>query len=559
MYATHGSSAIYWEKKMKRTLRFLGTLLTGALVLAMAVPAAGQGDLLKFSAPDCNYGGEIKSIEAVDASTVKFTLCSSDAAFPSKAAFSAFGIHPAAQLTKDSGGGDDLLNNPIGTGPYKLSKWDHGNEIDMVANENYRGPAPKAKNLVFKWNKDATARWNELQAGTADGIEYVGPGDFAAIEANKDFKLYAIPPVNILYLGINSTVKPFDNVKVRQAIAHAIDKKRIVDNFYPEGSTVATQFMPPTIFGYTKDSKNNEFDLAMAKQLMKDSGVTLPIEATLNYRDVVRPYFPQPGVITQDIQAQLKEIGINLTVSAMESVAFLDAAQAGKLQLVMLGWGADYPDATNFLDFHFNNPQEKQFGDVNPDLGAILKKAASTGDTTARLALYKQANDMIADTVPMVPIANGGPAHAFKAAVTGAYGNPFSAIQFALLGNGADTMVWLQAGEPGSLYCNDESDGETLAACEQISESLLSFKPGAGDVEPGIASLPTANADATEYTFKLIDGVKWSDGTAVTANDVVLSWDVAWDAASPLHKGRSGAFDYFAGFFQGFLNPPAKK
>src|SRR5262249_42302686 len=157
---------------------------------------------------------------------------------------------------------------------------------------------------------------------------------------------YPVPSANVFYLGINNRVKPFNNIKVRQAIAHGIDKKRIIDNFYPPGSTVADQFMPESIFGFTPDSKKNAFDLNMAKQLMKDSGCTLPIKTTLSFRDVVRGYLPQPPVIAQDLQAQLKEIGIEADIKVMESGAFLDAASKGELDLFMLGWGADYPDAT---------------------------------------------------------------------------------------------------------------------------------------------------------------------------------------------------------------------
>jgi ABC-type transport system substrate-binding protein len=527
----------------------------------LGAPAAGQGSLLKFSAPDCKYGdgtGEIKSIEALDNGTVQFTLCSPDPAFLSKAAFSAFDIHEAAQLTKTGGGGDALLSNPIGTGPYKLAKWDRGNEIDLVANENYRGPAPKIKSVVLKWNKESTARWNELQAGTVDGIFNVGPADFGAIQANPDFKVYPIPPVNILYLGINNKIKPFDNVLVRQAIAHAIDKKRIVDNFYPPASTTADQFMPSSIFGYTKDSKVDNYDLALAKDLMAKSGVTLPITTTLSYRTTVRGYFPQPDVIAQDVQAQLKQIGINVTLDVKESSALFSAQTSGKLSLHLLGWGADYPDATDFLDYHFgtNAGTGDGFGARDPKLTALLSQAAQLSDPAARLALYKQANSEIADFVPMVPIANGGAADAYKATVTGAYGGPFSAVQFALLGNSSGKLVAMQTGEPLSLYCNDESDGETLRACEQISESLLSYAPGGGDVKPGLAASWTANKDLTQWTFKLAPGVKFSDGAALTANDVVLSWDVEWDAASPLHKGNTGTFSYFNGFFGSFLNPP---
>jgi peptide/nickel transport system substrate-binding protein len=436
-------------------------------------------------------------------------------------------------------------------------KWDHGNELDLTVNENYRGPKPKIKNLIIKWNAEAAARWNELQAGTVDGISNLAPGDFKAVESNADFKLYPVPSTNIFYLGINNTVKPFDNVKVRQAIAHGIDKKRIVDNFYPPASSVADQFMPDSIFGFTPGAKTNEFDLTLAKKLMQESGVTLPIKTTLSYRDVVRGYLPQPGVVAQDLQAQLKEIGIEVEIKVMESGAFLDAATAGKLELHMLGWGADYPDATNFLDYHFGKGSSPQFGDKDPKLTALLDKASQLSNAAQRLALYKQANDEIADFVPMVPIAHGGSAAAFKKGVTGVHVGGFAAIPFGLSANGSsDKLIWMQNAEPISLYCGDETDGETLFACEQINESLLSYEPGGGAVKPGLAQTWTANKELTEWTFKLVPNVKFSDGSAFDSEDVVVSWTMLWDAANPLHKGRTGAFDYFSSLFGGFLNPP---
>jgi ABC-type transport system substrate-binding protein len=542
---------------MKKMLRVITVLAIAVLVLGLAGPVPSSAALLAQA--ECTHEGtNIKAIEAVDKLTVKFTFWCPDPAFPAKAAFSAFGIHSAAQLKATGGGGPELLNNPIGTGPYKLAKWDHGNEIDLVANENYRGPKPHAKTAIIKWNSEAAARWNELQAGTIDGMDNPAPGDFKAIQSNPDFKLYPRPSANIFYLGINNRVKPFDNVKVRQAIAHAIDKKRIVDNFYPVGSIVADQFMPPSIPGYTPESKKNAYDVNLAKQLMKESGVTLPIKTTLSYRDVVRVYLPQPGVVAQDIQAQLKEIGIEAEIKVMESGAFLDAASAGKLELHLLGWGADFPDATDFLDYHFGKGASDQFGDKDPKLVDILNKAAQLSDMPSRLKLYKQANDEIADFVPMVPIAHGGSAAAFKASVKGAYASPFAAIQLAALDPGTDKIVWMQNAEPISLYCNDETDGETLFACEQINESLLSYEQMGGAVKPGLAKSWSGNKDATEWTFKLFDGVKWSDGSPFTADDVVLSWTVLWDAANPMHKGRTGAFDYFSSFFGGFLNAPKK-
>ncbi len=541
---------------MKSLFRMLPLAMLVVIVLGLALPVAAQG-MTSVSAPDCSYGGQIKSIEAIDAMTVKFTFCYPDPAFPSKAAFSAFAIHSSDQLNATGGGGDELLSNPIGTGPYKLEKWDRGNEMVFSVNENYWGDKPIEPTAILKWNSEAAARWNELQAGSIDGMDNVGPADFAAVEANPDMKLYPRASTNVFYLGINNTVAPFDNPMVRQAIAYGIDKQRIVDNFYPPGSTVANQFMPSSIFGYTPDSKTIPYDIEMAKKLLADSGVTLPIETTLSYRDVVRGYLPQPGVVAQDLQAQLAAIGINVTINKMESGAFLDAAQKGELSLHLLGWGADYPDATNFLDYHFGAGSSDQFGEHDPKLTDLLSKAAQLSDPAARLDLYKQANDEIADFVPMVPIANGGNAVAFAARISGAYAGAFSAEQFRVMEDPSDdNIIFEQNGEPISLYCNDESDGETFRACEQINESLLGFELGSGNVVPALATEWSANADLTEWTFTLRPDVKFSDGSTFDADDVITSWAAMWDAASPLHVGRTGDFTYFSSLFGSFLNAP---
>lgn len=543
---------------MKSVFRMVPLLTTAVVALGLVMPAFAQ-DALKLEAPACggDYKGSIKAIEAPDKYTFKLTLCAPDPALPSKVAFSGFAIQSSDHL-KATGGGGDLLNNPIGTGPYKLEKWDKGNEIVLTANENYWGDAPIEKTAIIKWNSEAAARWNELQAGTVDGIANVGPADFAAVEANPDYKLYPGLSTNVFYLGINNTFAPFDNVKVRQALTYAIDKQRIVDNFYPPGSTTADQFMPPSIFGYTADSKTIGFDLEKAKALLAESGVALPIKVDLSYRDVVRGYLPQPSVVATDLQAQLKEIGIEINITPMESGAFLDAASAGKLPMFMLGWGADYPDATNFLDFHFGTGSNDSFGAKDPVLTDLLTKAAQLSDPAARLKIYTEANNEIADFVPMIPIAHGGNANAWKASIKGAYTGAVSAAQFRVMENpDGDQIVFQQNAEPISLYCNDESDGETFAACEQITDSLLGFELGGGNVVPALATEWSANADLTEWTFKLREGVKFSDGSEFDSADVYETYAAMWDAKNPLHVGRTGAWDYMTGYFGGFLNAPA--
>jgi ABC-type transport system substrate-binding protein len=513
------------------------------------------------AADPCAYGGEIKSIEALDDMTVQFTLCFPDGAFPAKAADTGLQIWPAEVLKAGAtSGGKEWLDKPVGTGPYKLKEWRKGDQMILEANPDYWGEKPAAQTVVFRWSSEAAQRLLELQSGNVNGIDNPGPDDFATIEGDENLQLQPRGPVNIFYVGMNNTYPPFDNEKVRQALAMAIDRKRIVDNFYPEGSILATQFMPPSIFGYTEGLDWYAVDPAKAKEMLTEAGVydaDGKWKIKLFYRDVVRGYLPEPGVVAQDIQAQLAEIGVDLEIVVMESGAYLDAADAGELNgLHLLGWGADYPDATNFVDYHFGAGSSKQFGAKWEDITTRLAKAAAAGDADERLKIYAEANELIKQHAPMIPVAHGASATAWAAACKGAHASPLTREKLGAVDCGADTLVFMQNAEPISLYCPDETDGETFRACEQINEALLGYKVGTTEIEPGLAESYESNAEGTVWTFKLRPGVKWHDGSTLDAEDVLTSWTAQWDAASPLHTGRVGDFTYFKSYFTQFLNAP---
>ena len=518
-------------------------------------PPSADFEGMTSAADSCDYGGVLSSITAVDELTVQFELCTPDVAFPSKVAFSALNIHPSEHLEATGGGGPALIDNPIGTGPYQLAEWAKGDQIVLTRYDDYWGDAAKAATLVFRWSSEAAQRLVELQAGTVDGIDNPGRDDFAVIQGDPNLQLLEREGTNIFYIGLNRNKEPFDDEKVRQAIALAIDRERIVDNFYPPGSTVADQFLPTSIFGYTPQPTWWEQDVEAAKALLTEAGFPNGFDVTINYRDVVRSYLPSPGTVAQDIQAQLAAIGVNVTIEVMESGAFLDASDAGELTMYMLGWGADYPDATNFLDFHFGRGASAQFGDGFEDIWAVLDEAASIADPATRLGLYEQATELLKQHVPMIPVAHGGSGVAYRADVADAHVSPLGNEYFAAMDpGGRDTFVWMQNAEPIGLYCADETDGESLRACEQINESLLSYKIGGSDVEPALAVEWAANDDGTVWTFNLRSGVTFHDGSKFDANDVVMSYLVQWDAASPLHTGRDGNFTYFNAFFASFLN-----
>jgi ABC-type transport system substrate-binding protein len=507
-----------------------------------------------LSAPDCSYGGEIKSIEAVDQYTVKFTLCNPDPAFLSKVAFAAFGIQSAAYLEK-TGGTGDILSTPLGSGPYMLKEWVRGDHMTLVPNPYYRGGELKNKELIIRWNKEAAARLLEIQAGTADAIDTPSPDDFDKIKADPNLKLMPRNALNVFYLGMNNAKKPFDNEKVRQAVAMAIDKKRIVDNYYPAGSSPAEQFVPPALVpGYVEGYKWYDYDPEGAKKLLAEAGFPNGFETTLGYRDVVRVYLPLPGKVAQEIQSQLAQVGIKVTLAPMESGAYLASVAAGEQFLFMNGWGADYPDPTNFYDFHFTGAS-KSFGTPFPDVIEAIRAAAYNPDPAERTKLYGKVAELIKLHAPMVPIAHGTNAIVYKASVVNPEASPLQNEQFQYMYvPGQDQFVQIQAGEPISLYCNDETDGESMRACIQIFDYLYWYKPGTTELVPSVADSYTVNKDLTEWTFKLNPNNKFSDGTPLDANDVVLTFVVSWDAKNPLHTGNTGVFEYFNGYFAKQLN-----
>jgi ABC-type transport system substrate-binding protein len=507
---------------------------------------------------DADYTGEFKKITAIDRLTVEFQLCNPDVAFLSKVAFSAFAIDDSDYLTANAAS-KVYLEEPNGTGPYKLKEWDHGNRLVLEAFDGYWGGAPKTPNVEFRWSDEAAQRWLELQAGSVDGIDNPGADDIDDIKANSDVTLYPREGLNTLYLGFNNTIEPWDDVNVRKAIALGLDRERLVDNFYPEGSEVATHFTPCAIPYGCEGEETWEFDAAAGKDLLTQAGFDFSKSYKIQFRAAVRGYAPDPPIIATEIANQLKaNLGINVVPTLLESGAMTDGFAAGTLDgIIQFGWGADYPDITNFLDFHFGSGSGKKFGQPFPDIVEALNKGAQSADEAVRRASAEEANNLIKEHVPAVIVAHGGSGTVFKADVQGAHSSPLSTEIFSVMQAGdRDTLVWMQNAEPLGLYCGDETDGESLRACEQIKESLYAYKVAGTATEPSLATECTSNDDLTVWTCTLRDGVTFHDGAELDANDVVLSYAVQWDADHELHVGRSGAFEYFPGLFGGFLNPP---
>jgi ABC-type transport system substrate-binding protein len=536
---------------------------------ATVYPASGEAPCGQAAAPDAahdKYQGNFKKITATEAHTVVFDLCNPDVAFLSKIAFSSFAINDTQWLQDKI---DPALteNQPIisevnGTGAYKLGTWNRGSNITMEAFPDYWGTKAKAQTLIIQWSKEAAQRLVALTSRTVDGIDNIGPDDFKTVQDNADLQLQPRIGLNTLYLGFNNTFKPFDNEAVRQAIAKGIDKKRLVDNFMPVGSEVADYFTPCAIANACEGTKWYDFDPAAAKQELTAAGFDFSKTYKLHYRAAIRGYLANPPVVATDIQTQLQNnLGIKVALDLQEDGAYIDNANAGKLDdFHLLGWGADYPDMTNFLDYHFGAGATTQFGNKFSDLTAILQQAAAGKSDADRKPLYAQANDLVRKHVPMIPISHAASGLAYLADVKDAHASPLGNETFAVMTPGdRNQFVFVQAAEPKGIYCADESDGEALRVCEQMTEGLYGYEIGGVKSIPALAEGCVPNAGLTQWTCTLRSGVKFHNGATLDANDVVLSFAVQWDAEHQLHKARTNGFSYFSGLFGGFLNPPAPK
>ncbi|MEA2011379.1 MAG: ABC transporter substrate-binding protein [Actinomycetota bacterium] len=520
----------------------------------VAPDPAFEGKVL--DAGGCDYGGRVEKITALDEFTVEFDLCGPHPAFLAQMAFLVFGVQPEEHLEATGGA---PLDNPVGTGPYALQEWVRGDSVIYTRNADYYGTQAPHETLVLKWSTESAGRLLELQSGNAHGMTFPSPDDYATVEGDANLALLDKPEPNIFYMGFTNIFPPYDDAKVRKAIGLAMDRQRIIDTFYPPGSETASHFTPCSVENGCEGDSWYDQDVEAAKALLAEAGFADGFDTKIYYRDVTRGYLPTPGNVAADIQAQLKDtLNINAEVVVMESGEFIQqCSSAGQCDGIhLLGWTGDYPHVTNFLDFHFGK-DVMQFGESYPTIYEPLLTASQLASPAEAAPLYEEANNQIKELVPMVPIAHAGSAYVATSDVNGAYAPPWGTVQFNFWDNGSDTLVFVQGNEPISLYCSDESDGESLRACGPVIEALYSYDQ-AGNVQPQLATECVPNEDLSLWTCSLRQGVTFHDGSTFDANDVLVSFTAGLDASSPLHTGNAGVFDYYDYLWNGLINAPSE-
>ncbi|MFI6427632.1 ABC transporter substrate-binding protein [Promicromonospora sp. NPDC050880] len=315
--------------------------------------------------------------------------------------------------------------HPTGTGPYTFQEWKSGESVTLAANENYWGEVGDVKTIVFTVISDGTARRQALEAGDIDGYDLVAPADVDALK-EAGYTILDRDAFNILYLGMNQAAKPLDDIRVRQAIAHAIDKDALVQAALPEGTTPATQFVPEIVTGYSDDVTTYDYDPEKAKELLAEAGQE-NLELEFNYpTEVSRPYMPDPAAIYEAVSADLEEVGITVTATPEPwSPTYIDTIQGGENHgLHLLGWTGDYNDTYNFIGTFFG-AKSLEWGFDDQDVFDAIKDARNAPLEEQEDA-YKNANEVIMDALPGVPLASPVPS---LVVAPGVEGYPISPVQ----------------------------------------------------------------------------------------------------------------------------------
>lgn len=314
--------------------------------------------------------------------------------------------------------------HPTGTGPFKFSAWERGQQVTLEPNEDYWGDKAKVDEVVIRTIADGNARRQALQNGEIDGYDLVAPGDLEGLESDG-FQIEQRDPFNILYLGMNQAVPELQDIKVRQAIAHAIDRDAVVSQSLPEGSKVATQFIPETVAGYADDVTEYEYDPEKAKALLAEAGQS-DLTLKFNYpTGVSRPYMPTPEETFVAIRTQLEAVGITVEpVADQWSPNYLDKIQGTPDHGIhLLGWTGDYNDTDNFVGVFFGT-KSAEWGFDNPELVSALTEARGIPTREDQVPAYEDINRQIMEFLPGVPLAHPVPSLAFAPEVEGYQTSP---------------------------------------------------------------------------------------------------------------------------------------
>lgn len=324
---------------------------------------------------------------------------------------------------------------PIGTGPFKFKQHQKDRYIRYAKNDNYWRDIEIVDQLIFDITPSSALRIAKLMTGECDIISLPAHSELSIIKKRSNLVLDERPGLNVGFWAFNSSRSPFDNPAIRQALAMAIDRSTLLEAVYFDHAVQANGIIPPRSWAYQQNLQGPQYNPVLARELLKKNGIREGLEMTIWAASVERKYNPNAIRTAELIQGYLKNVGISATIVSYEWNAFRRKLALGEYDSVVLGWSADNGDPDNFyrpllscaaIESNTNRAKwcSKKFEE-------LINEAITYTDETTRAALYQTANAIIADQMPLVPIAHAYRYQAYRDNIKGLKINPFGGIRFA--------------------------------------------------------------------------------------------------------------------------------
>lgn len=281
----------------------------------------------------------------------------------------------------------DLQSKEDGTGPYELEDWRRGSSLSMKRFDKYWGAKPKNGEVVFQYFTDASALNNALLTGSVDIITSVqSPDSLAQFKDNPDFTVSEGQSTTKLLLAYNDRIAPFDNAKVRKALARAIDDQKLLKAVWGDYGTLIGSFVPPTDPWYVDLTKVDAYDPESAKELLKEAGYPDGFTFTIDTPN----YDPHP-IAAQFIQSELAKVGVTVKINVITANEwYTKVYKAHDFQ-------ATLQEHVNHRDIVFYGNPDFYWGYNHPKVVELIKEAEASATTDEQTAKLTEANKIIAE------------------------------------------------------------------------------------------------------------------------------------------------------------------
>jgi peptide/nickel transport system substrate-binding protein len=341
----------------------------------------------------------IKTISVIDDYTLKLTLFQPDASFLSEFASDQFAIYSEKAVKSVEKYGE----HPIGTGPYRFISRKAGEEVRLEAFDQYYGPPPPVKNVIYRIIPDDFTASVALETGDIDFIWIAGAVSAAALEDKEGIIVSASPSNRVNYITMNVEKAPFDNVKLRQAVNYAIDRDTIAAVAY-EGKSVNKDYMAmPWMAGFAEPERRYSYNPSQAAMLAAEAGVSRekPVSVTLITSGANRR-------VAELAQQNLAEIGIDLSIEIMEFNTWITRYYAGDFQIAAGGHYILFKDMNYLGEFYgtANINQGNSARYSNSEVDRLLAAGRGEADPEKRRVIFKRLVDIIQEDAPYAVFAN---------------------------------------------------------------------------------------------------------------------------------------------------------